>query len=80
MIYISIKSGRLTSSTQSTQSTQSTPHISPGMTQLWVLALLIGVTSSLKHVEQREIKTSDGQIFNCFYTINYNAKGRAGII
>ena len=50
------------------------------MTQLWVLALLLGVTSSLKHLEQREIKTSEGQIFNCFYTINYNAKARAGII
>merc|ERR1712119_192658 len=54
---------------------QSTSQISPGMVQLWLLALLLGVTSSLKHLEQREIKTSDGQIFNCFYTINYNAKG-----
>ena len=50
------------------------------MAQLWVLALLLGVTSSLKHVEQREIKTSAGQIFNCFYTINYNNKERAAII
>merc|ERR1712183_122273 len=54
---------------------QPTSQISPGMVQLWLLALLLGVTSSLKHLEQREIKTSDGQIFNCFYTINYNAKG-----
>merc|ERR1719492_656767 len=45
------------------------------MVQLWFLACLLGLASSLKHVEQREIKTSDGKTFNCFYTINYNGKG-----
>ena len=45
------------------------------MARLWVLVFLLGLTNSLKHVEQREIKTSDGKIFNCFYTINYNGKG-----
>ena len=47
----------------------------------WLLVLLLlGVANTLKHVEQREIKTSDGQIFDCFYTINYNAKGRSYLI
>jgi len=54
---------------------QCSANISPGMIQLWLLPLLLSLANSLKHVEQREIKTSEGQVFNCFYTINYSAKG-----
>ena len=45
------------------------------MNNILLLFLLAGVSHTAKLVEQREIKTSSGNIFNCFYTINYNARG-----
>jgi len=45
------------------------------MNNILLLLLLAGVSHTAKLVEQREIKTSSGNTFNCFYTINYNAKG-----
>ena len=42
---------------------------------VFFLLFLVGVSNSAKLVEQREIKTSSGKTFNCFYTINYNNKG-----
>merc|ERR1711936_693931 len=47
----------------------------PVMNNILLLLLLAGVSHTAKLVEQREIKTSSGNTFNCFYTINYNAKG-----
>lgn len=46
------------------------------MIRLWFLVFLIGVHQSAKVVEQREIKTSSGKTFNCFYTINYKTNGK----
>jgi len=45
------------------------------MNNILLLFLLAGVSHTAKLVEQREIKTSSGNTFNCFYTINYNARG-----
>jgi len=45
------------------------------MFYVFFLLFLVGVSNSAKLVEQREIKTSSGKTFNCFYTINYNNKG-----
>ena len=45
------------------------------MNNILLLLLLAGVSHTAKLVEQREIKTSSGNTFNCFYTINYNARG-----
>merc|ERR1711936_1096630 len=47
----------------------------PVMNNILLLLLLAGVSHTAKLVEQREIKTSSGNTFNCFYTINYNARG-----
>merc|ERR1711936_92289 len=47
----------------------------PVMNNILLLFLLAGVSHTAKLVEQREIKTSSGNTFNCFYTINYNARG-----
>ena len=45
------------------------------MFHFFFLVFLAGVSHGAKLVEQREIKTSSGNTFNCFYTINYNARG-----
>merc|ERR1719370_2285247 len=45
------------------------------MFHFFFLVFLAGVSHGAKLVEQREIKTSSGSTFNCFYTINYNNKG-----
>merc|ERR1712180_23459 len=45
------------------------------MLRLLPLVFLIGVSSGLKYIEEREVKTSSGKVFTCFYTIQYNAKG-----
>jgi len=46
------------------------------MIRLWFLVFLLGVCHSAKLVEQREVKTSSGKTFNCFYTINYKSNGK----
>jgi len=46
------------------------------MIRLWFLVFLLGVCHSAKLVEQREVKTSSGKTFNCFYTINYKTNGK----
>jgi len=46
------------------------------MIRLWFLVFLLGVSYGLKHLEQREIKTSNGKTFTCFYTITYKATGQ----
>ena len=43
--------------------------------KLLPLLFLFGVSSGLKYIEEREVKTSSGKVFTCFYTIQYNAKG-----
>jgi len=45
------------------------------MFHFFFLVFLAGISQGAKLVEQREIKTSSGKTFNCFYTINYNNKG-----
>merc|ERR1719370_1390521 len=45
------------------------------MIKLWPLLFLIGISNGLKYIEEREVKTSSGKVFTCFYTIQYNAKG-----
>merc|ERR1711953_37678 len=45
------------------------------MMRLWLAVFLIGICSGLKYIEEREVTTSTGKTFNCFYTIQYTAKG-----
>ena len=45
------------------------------MLRLLPLVFLIGVSYGLKYIEERDVKTSSGKVFTCFYTIQYNAKG-----
>merc|ERR1719376_371013 len=45
------------------------------MFHFFFLVFLAGISQGAKLVEQREIKTSSGKTFNCFYTINYKNKG-----
>merc|ERR1719510_186636 len=45
------------------------------MMRLCLALFLIGISSGLKYIEEREVTSSTGKIFNCFYTIQYNAKG-----
>merc|ERR1712183_206995 len=45
------------------------------MMRLWLALFLIGISAGLKYIEEREVTTSTGKIFNCFYTIQYTAKG-----
>merc|ERR1712183_1011885 len=45
------------------------------MMRLWLALFLIGISAGLKYIEEREVTTSIGKIFNCFYTIQYTAKG-----
>ena len=43
--------------------------------RLSLTLFLVGMSSGLKYIEEREVTTSTGKVFNCFYTIQYNAKG-----
>jgi len=45
------------------------------MLRLLPLVFLIGVSYGLKYIEERDVKTSSGKVFTCFYTIQYNGKG-----
>merc|ERR1719220_341142 len=45
------------------------------MMRLWLAVFLIGICSGMKYIEEREVTTSTGKTFNCFYTIQYTAKG-----
>merc|ERR1711913_229169 len=45
------------------------------MMRLWLALFLIGISSGLKYIEEREVTTSTGKVFNCFYEIQYNGKG-----
>ena len=45
------------------------------MMRLSLTLFLVGMSSGLKYIEEREVTTSTGKVFNCFYTIQYNAKG-----
>merc|ERR1711913_53372 len=45
------------------------------MMRLWLALFLIGISSGLKYIEEREVTSSTGKVFNCFYTIQYTAKG-----
>jgi hypothetical protein len=43
--------------------------------RLSLTLFLVGMSCGLKYIEEREVTTSTGKMFNCFYTIQYNAKG-----
>jgi len=45
------------------------------MMRLWLALFLMGISSGLKYIEEREVTTSTGKMFTCFYTIQYTAKG-----
>merc|ERR1719382_683542 len=45
------------------------------MMRLSLTLFLVGMSCGLKYIEEREVTTSTGKMFNCFYTIQYNAKG-----
>jgi len=45
------------------------------MLRLSLTLFLVGISCGLKYIEEREVTTSTGKTFNCFYTIQYNAKG-----
>merc|ERR1711874_131332 len=45
------------------------------MMRLWLAVFLVGISCGLKYIEERNVTTSSGKTVNCFYTIQYNAKG-----
>merc|ERR1712079_531683 len=45
------------------------------MMRLGLALFLFGISSGLKYIEEREVTTSTGKVFNCFYEIQYNGKG-----
>merc|ERR1712200_228608 len=45
------------------------------MMRLGLALFLLGISSGLKYIEEREVTTSTGKVFHCFYEIQYNGKG-----